>query len=270
MNSYDESELIVKGHAIVTKMSSENPHPDRRQLILSIFLTILPWLLFWLVIETGLYRSVLLLIIDPSFKPPYYLNAIIPLAPLYVLLITGIIAARKKGFPIWSYTWIGTFFFFVYREVFNIILNLVPPILPQYANCIITGFYFGIVPLALAFMLAIIARRDWIRACFTAYPYTTIIQAWYTLDKNPLYVFIIGLVLYGCFAYLFLISPSKIHKFLILLVATIVIGLGFYVIYWPGFTGFIRFLCRLLLIISFPLILYKIPLYHKLFKTLNQ
>jgi hypothetical protein len=192
---------------------------------------------------------------------------------LEIFLIVGIIIACRKDFPFWSYTWIGTLYFFAYREVFDVVLRFAPEILPDRAGILIGGFYWIVNPLALAVLLAFITRRDWLLACLTAYPYTTIIQAWYTLDSasTPLHIMLISLVLFVTFAWLFLVLDSRMLKFTSLLAGTIVIGGGFFLYQWDllvgGIGGFAFVNVRHILIITFPLIIYKIPLYHKLFKT---
>lgn len=235
-----------------------------RAIIWQLFLVALPWLVFWLVdnFQAGLMNF----LFGPVHVPGFVISA-----PFMIFLIAGVIIASKHRFPLWSYTWIGTLYFFAYREVFEVVLQFSPEILPDGAGFVIGGFYWIVNPLALALLLAFITRRDWLLACLTAYPYTTIIQAWYTLDSTPLHIMLISLVLFATFAWLFLILDSRTLKFTSLLAGAIVIGGGFFLyrrdLLVDGVWGFIFVNVRHVLIISFGLIIYKIPLYHKLFKT---
>jgi len=108
-------------------------------------------------------------------------------------------------------------------------------------------------------------------ACFTAYPYGSIVQAWYTLDKTPIVILVISLALYGFFAFSFMVLKSRPLKFASLLAGTLVIGGGFFLYKWDllagGLPAFIFVNVRHILIITFPLIIYKIPLYRRLFKV---
>lgn len=230
------------------------------------FLIIIPWLLFWLMEE--FYAALLTSLFGPVKVPTF-----VACAPFEVLLIVGIIIAWKRNFPLWSYTWIGILYFFGYREIFQIVLQYVPSITPEYAGTVIFGFYWIINPLALAFLLALITRRDWLLACLVGYPYTSIIQAWYTLDwaKISLFLLLASLVLYLVFAFLFVVLKSRTLKFVSLLVGTLIIGGGFFLHEWGlligGLPAFVFVNVRHILIITFPLIIYQIPLYHKLFRT---
>lgn len=124
-----------------------------------ILLLLLPW--------------VMLQIIDRvSLCPPP-----VVLLPLHLLLGTGVVVAWKQKFPLWSYTWIGTWYFFLYREIYQLVFVHMPSMKHIY--------YYGINPIALVILLILISRRDWLLACLTAYPYTTIIQTLYTWDRNP-------------------------------------------------------------------------------------
>jgi len=235
-----------------------------RAIIWQLFLVALPWLVFWLV--DNFQAGLLNFLFGPAHVPIFVASA-----PFLIFLIAGVIIASRRRFPLWSYTWIGTLYFFAYREVFDVVLRFAPAILPDRAGVLIGGFYWIVNPLALALLLAFIARRDWLLACLTAYPYTTIIQAWYTLDSTPFHIMLISLILFVAFIYMFLVIASRTLKFTCLLAGAIVIGGGFFLYRWDllvgGLRGFVFVNVRHILIITFGLIIYKIPLYHKLFKT---
>lgn len=231
-----------------------------------LFLVVLPWLEFWLQAHTPLYRSILKAIFGPD--PPvsqFVLNYIL-IAPFMLLLIVGVLIAWRQGFPVWSYPWIGILFFFAYRQVFEVVLLSAPKILPKNPGLIVGGFYHLIVPLALALLLALITRKDWLLACFTAYPFASIIQAWYTLDSTPFLTLIVSLVLYAVFALFFLVLSSRPLRFGVLLAGSLIIGGGFFLIH-ERFTTFLILTGRNMLIMCFPAILVSIPLYHRLFAT---
>lgn len=237
-----------------------------RAIIWQLFLVALPWLVFWIVDK---FQPALL----NFLFGPVHIHPFVASAPFVIFLIAGVIIASRHRFPLWSYTWIGTLYFFAYREVFDAVLQFAPAILPDRAGLLIGGFYWIINPLALALLLAFITRRDWLLACLVAYPYTSIIQAWYTLDSTPLHIMLISLVLFVTFAWLFLVLDSCTLKFASLLAGAIVIGGGFFLYQWDllvgGLGGFAFVNVRHILIITFPLIIYKIPLYHRLFKTIR-
>jgi hypothetical protein len=115
-------------------------------------------------------------------------------------------------------------------------------------------FYSLINPLGLALVLAVIARRDWLLGCLAAYPYTSIIMAWYTLDGTPFLVYLVSLVLYALFALLFLALQSRTLKFISLLAGTLIIGGGFFVYNWEGIQTLLFIAVRNILILVFPLI----------------
>jgi hypothetical protein len=239
---------------------TSNQELSGRAICWQLFLVALPWLVFW-----GL----------EDFQLPFLGSLPVFLGPsvriLEIFLVVGIIIACRKDFPFWSYTWIGTLYFFAYREVFDVVLRFAPEILPDGEGLLIGGFYWLVNPLALGLLLAFITRRDWLLACLVAYPYTSIIQAWYTLDNTPLHIMLISLVLFVTFAWLFLVLDSRTLKFTSLLAGAIVIGGGFFLYQWDllvgGLGGFAFVNIRHILIITFPLIIDKIPLYRKLFKT---
>ncbi|MFB0525365.1 MAG: hypothetical protein ACETVZ_07465 [Phycisphaerae bacterium] len=229
-----------------------------------LLLIIAPWLVFWVVDD--FWPGLLRLSFGPMRTPVF-----VALAPFEIFLAVGVIIAWKRNFPLWSYTWIGTLYFFVYREIFQIIIQSAPRLLPENPELIIHGFYWIVNPLGLALLLALITRRDWLFACFTAYPYNSIIQAWYTLDRTPLLILSTSLILYSLFAVLFMALKSRTLKFTSLLAGTLIIGGGFFIYRWDlligGLRSFLFIVGRILLILLFPLVIHKIPLYHRLFKT---
>ena len=248
----------------MTERIEEYKTPASQNIIWQLSLVILPWLVFW--ITDNFHPRLLVLLFGPVKVPTF-----VALAPFEILLVIGIIIAWKRNFPLWSYTWIGTLYFFGYREMFQIVLELAPRVLPEISD-FITGVFYGLInPLALAILLALITRRDWLLACLTAYPLTSIIMAWYTLDKTPFYILSISLVLYGFFALLFLVLQSRTLKFASLLAGTLVIGGGFFLHTWDeligGVLGFLFLVGRNVLILVFPLIIHRISLYRKVFKT---
>ncbi len=250
---------------MMTERIEEYKTPIPQNISWQLLLILLPWLVFFAV--DSFYPRLLRLLFGPSVRVPPF----VALAPFEILLVVGIIIAWKRNFPLWSYTWIGALYFFGYREVFQILLELAPRVLPEISD-IITGVFYGLVnPLALALLLALITGRDWLFACLTAYPYTSIIMAWYTLDRTPFLVLFASLVLYGLFALLFLVLRSRTLKFVSLLAGTLVIGGGFFLHTWDelvgGVLGFLFLVGRNVLILVFPLIIHKIPLYRGVFKT---
>ncbi|MHC4458533.1 MAG: hypothetical protein ACYS0I_15895 [Planctomycetota bacterium] len=238
-----------------------------RNISWQLFLIVVPWLVFLAV--DSCWAGMLIWLFGSSIRAPVFVS----LAPFEVLLIVGIIIAWKRGFPLWSYTWIGILYFFGYREIFEIVLQFAPRFLPENSDAIIFGFYWIVNPLALALLLALITRRDWLFACFTAYPYGSIIQVWYTLDWSQMtfLILFVSFFLYAFFALLFMALKSRPLKFISLLAGTLVIGGGFFLYQWDllirGLPGFVFVNVRHVLIIAFPLIIYKIPLYRKLFKA---
>lgn len=203
-----------------------------------VILIILPWIIFEIGTRLPLTPS-------PMQAP----------LPLYLLLTIGIIVGWKRKFPFWSYTWIGTFYFLIYREWHQIVLVNAPQM--------ITIFYYGINPIALAILLTLISRRDWLLACLTAYPYTSIIQALYTLDRNPILLIIVSLILYVCFFLPILTGRSHVFKFLSLVGGTVIIGIGFHVYTMARFLDFLWYLTILLCIILYPFIIFRINLFRK-------
>lgn len=244
----------------MAEKTEEYKTPVKKNIVGQLFLIILPWLVFYAVdnYHPYLLRSLL----GPSVRVPSF----VALAPFEILLVVVIIFAWKRNFPLWSYTWIGTLYFFGYREVFNIVSRVAYGTMPESLAFIVQGVFYGLInPLALAFLLALITRRDWLLACLTAYPFTSIIMAWYTLDKTPFSVLFVSLVLYGFFALLFLTLQSRTLKFASLLAGALVIGGGFFL--WKESQSFLFIVGRNVLILVFPLIIHKMPLYHKVFKT---
>ena len=174
--------------------------------------------------------------------------------PLHLLLAIGILVAWRRKFPLWSYTWIGTWYFFLYRECLQTVFEFAPQMLDI--------FYRGVNPLVLAILLTLISRKDWLLACLMAYPYTSIIQAWYTLDTTPVLVLVISLILYVCFFLTLLTDRTHTFKFFGLLAGTVVIGIGFHVYSWPGCPGFLIFVARLLGIILYTLVIFRIRFFR--------
>mgnify|MGYP000403807791 CR=1 FL=1 len=242
----------------MAEKTEEYEIPVKKNIIWQLFLIILPWPFFHAVDDFYPYLLRQLF----SARVPFF----VVLAPFEILLVVGIVFAWKRNFPLWSYTWIGTLYFFGYREVFNIVSRFAYGTMPENLAFIVQGVFYGIInPLALAFLLALITRRDWLLACLTAYPFTSIIMAWYTLDKTPFSVLSVSLVLYGFFALLFLTLQSRTLKFACLLAGTLIVGGGFFL--WKESQSFLFIVGRNVLILVFPLIIHKIPLYHKMFKT---
>jgi hypothetical protein len=250
---------------IVTAKGAEANEMSARNIAWQVLLVLVPWLVFWLMEES--YARLMVSLFGDVRVPSF-----LALAPIHVLLITGVIVAWKRKFPAWSYTWIGTLYFFAYRDIFQVVIMSAHRMVPYNPDLIINGFYLIVNPLALAFLLALITRRDWLLACFTAYPYTSIIQAWYTLDwaNTPRHILVTSLVLYGLFASLFIVLESRRLKFVSLLAGTLLIGVGFYLYRWDvlvgGMRGFLQMSGRLLAIILFPLLIHRIPLYRTLFR----
>ena len=132
-----------------------------------LFLIIAPWLVFW--VQDEFYPE-LLRLIDPTIRPPVFVS----LAPLEIFLTIGLIVAWKRHFPLWSYTWIGILYFFSYRAIFDVVIDFSRN-MPENMGVVIQGVFYGLVnPLGLALVLALIARRDWLLGCLTAYPFTSI------------------------------------------------------------------------------------------------
>ena len=204
-----------------------------------IVLIVLPWITIQIIDRMSLW-------------PPLFLMYL----PLHLLFGIGLLLAWRWKFPLWSYLWIGTWYFFLYRECNQMILELAPQM-----NDI---FYFGINPLVLAVLLTLISRKDWLLACLTAYPYTSIIQALYTWDRNPLLWVVVSLLLYVGFFLPLLTDRSHNLKFLSLLVGTIVIGIGFHVYTMAGFLDFLWYFTILLCIILYPIIIYRIRFFRRL------
>lgn len=186
------------------------------------------------------------------------------LAPLHLLLAVGVIVAWRRRFPLWSHTWIGTWYFFLYRGCFQVVFEWAPAIVPKNPALISHLFYWGVNPLVLVILLTLISRRDWLLACLTGYPYTSIIQAWYTLDTTPVLVLVISLLLYLGFFLPLLTDISHAFKFFSLLIGTVVIGVGFHLYYWPGSSNFLMFATRLTCIIVYPMITFRIPVCRRL------
>lgn len=224
----------------------------------TILLLLLPWLMLQVVERT--FPGFLVSLFGTNIKP----GPFIALAPLHLLLAVGIIIAWRHRFPLWSYTWIGTLYFFLYRECFEMVLKWAPKMIPEKTELIIYIFYWGINPLALILLLTLISRRDWLLACVTAYPYTSILQAWYTLDTTPVLVLVISLLFYLVFFLPLLTDRSRTLKFLSLLAGTIAIGVGFFLYDWPGFPNFLILATRLICIIIYPVIIFKIPIFRRL------
>lgn len=245
----------------MAEKTEEHKTPVNKNIICQLLLIILPWLVFYAV--DNYYPYLLRSLFGPSVRVPTF----VALAPFEILLVVGVIIAWKRNFPLWSYTWIGTLYFFGYREIFQIVLELAPRVLPEIPDLITGVFYVVVNPLALAFLLALITRRDWLLACLTVYPFTSIIMAWYTLDKTPFSVLSVSLVLYGFFALLFLTLQSRTLKFASLLAGALVIGGGFFLYSWEGVQSFLFIVGRNVLILVFPLIIHRIPLYRQVFKT---
>jgi hypothetical protein len=185
--------------------------------------------------------------------------------PLHILFAIGIIIARKRKYPLWSYTWIGMWYFFLYRECSGIVMKFAPQMHDIF-------FYWGVNPLALAILLTLISRKDWLLACLTAYPYTSIIQALYTLDRNPVLLIVISLILYVVFFLPLLTGRSHTFKFCSLLAGTVVIGIGFHAYSPLGLYEFLTYLTKLLTIILYPIIIYRIRFFRELLgvKTIEQ
>jgi len=226
----------------------DNGIPDKKSIMWQLLLIILPWLVLYAV--DNFYPNLLRLLFGPFVRVPTF----VALAPFEILLAIGTIIAWKRNFPQWSYTWIGTLYFFGYREIFEIVLGLAPRVLPENPELIALAFYGIVNPLALAFLLAWITRRDWLYACLAAYPFTSIIMAWYTLDTTPFLVLSTSLVLYGFFAVLFLVLQSRTLKFASLLGGTLIVGGGFFLYYWQGVRSLLFIVVRNVLILVFPLV----------------
>jgi len=218
-------------------------HSQIKPISIQIVLVLLPWI-------------VLQILDRVSLCPPP-----VVLLPLHLLLSSGIIVACRRKFPLWSFTWIGTWYFFLYREINQVVF--------VYMRSMEHVFYWGINPLVLAILLTIISRRDWLLACLTAYPYTTIIQALYTWDRNPALLIVISLLLYVSFFLPLLTSRSRTFKFSSLLLGTVVIGIGFHAYTWTGLSGFLRYLTILLCIILYPVIISRIGFFRRLLGVNN-
>ena len=218
-----------------------------KNILWQLSLIIAPWLVFW--VQNEFYPD-LLRLIDPTITPPVFVS----LAPLEVFLTVGLIIAWKRRFPLWSYTWIGILYFFSYRAIFDVVIDFSRD-MPENMGVVIQGVFYGLVnPLGLALVLALIARRDWLLGCLTAYPFTSIIMAWYTLDRTPFPVYLVSLVLYVLFAFLFLVLRSRTLKFVSLLAGTLVITGGFFLFY-GSFQSLLFVGVRNILILVSPLLL---------------
>ncbi|MCK4450150.1 MAG: hypothetical protein KAX26_06120, partial [Anaerolineae bacterium] len=73
--------------------------------------------------------------------------------------------------------------------------------------------------------------------------------------------------LYVFFTLLFLTLQSRTLKFVSLLAGTLIVGGGFFLYNWEGVQTFLFIVGRNVLILVFPLIIHKIPLYRQVFKT---
>ena len=218
-----------------------------KNILWQLSLIIAPWLVFW--VQNEFYPD-LLRLIDPTITPPVFVS----LAPLEVFLTVGLIIAWKRRFPLWSYTWIGILYFFSYRAIFDVVIDFSRD-MPENMGVVIQGVFYGLVnPLGLALVLALIARRDWLLGCLTAYPFTSIIMAWYTLDRTPFPVYLVSLVLYVLFAFLFLVLRSRTLKFVSLLAGTLVITGGIFLFY-GSFQSLLFVGVRNILILVSPLLL---------------
>lgn len=166
----------------MAEKTEEYNTPVKKNVIWQLFLIILPWLVFYAV--DNFYPHLLRLLLGPIRVPIF-----VALAPFEILLVVGVIIAWKRNFPVWNYTWIGTLYFFGYREVFNIVSRFAYRTMPENLAFIVQGVFYGLInPLALAFLLALITRRDWLLGCFTAYPFTSIILVFpLIIHKVPLY-----------------------------------------------------------------------------------
>lgn len=248
----------------MAEKTEEYKTPVKKNIIWQLLLIILPWLVFCAV--DNYYPYSLRWLFGPSAR----VSLFVALAPFEILLVVGVIIAWKRNFPLWSYTWIGTLYFFGYREIFQIVLELAPRVLPEIPDLITGVFYVIVNPLALALLLAWITRRECLFACLTAYPYTSIIMAWYTLDRTPFLVLLTSLVLYGFFALLFLVLQSRTLKFASLLAGTLIVGGGFFLYDWGGIQTFLFVVGRNVLVLVFPLIIHRISLYHKVLRLTSQ
>ncbi len=127
----------------------------KNNILWQLFLIIAPWLVFW--VQNEFYPH-LLRAIDPAIRVPVFIS----LAPLEIFLIVGILIAWKRRFPLWSYTWIGILYFFSYRAIFDVVIDLSRD-MPENLGVVIQGVFYGLInPLGLALVLALIARRDWL------------------------------------------------------------------------------------------------------------
>jgi len=232
---------------MTTEKVRDNTTFAKNNILWQLFLIIAPWLVFW--VQNEFYPH-LLRLIDPTIRVPVFIS----LAPLEILLLVGILIAWKRRFPLWSYTWIGILYFFSYRAVFDLVIDFSRN-MPENLGGIIQGVFYGLInPLGLALVLAVIARRDWLLGCLAAYPITSIIMAWYTLDRTPFLVYLVSLVLYVLFALLFLALQSRTLKFISLLAGTLIIGGGFFVYNWGGIQTLLFIVVRNILILVLPLI----------------
>ena len=231
---------------MITEKVRNNTTFAKNNILWQLFLIIAPWLVLW--VQDEFYPH-LLRLIEPAIRVP----VLISLAPLEIFLIVGILIAWNRRFPLWSYTWIGILYFFGYRAIFDVVINLSGS-MPEKMGLVIQGVFYGLInPLGLALVLALIARRDWLLGCLTIYPYTSIIMAWYTLDRTPFSVYLVSLVLYVLFAFLFLALQSRTLKFVSLLAGTLVITGGFFSFY-GSFQSLLFVGSRNILILVFPLI----------------
>ena len=228
----------------------------------NLLLVTLPWIVFCIQENTPIYRAFLEILIGPGRELPHLFQNWVAMAPFMLILIIGLLVAWARKFPIWSYPWIGTAFFFGYREIFDIVIKVSPVIVPDKADLITHAFYFAVTPLTLAFLLAWITRKEWTFACFAAYPYCSIIMAWYTLDRTPSYILVLSLIIYDLFAFFFLAASRPISKFASLISGTAVVAGGFFLLICPLWTA-VLLTGRNILIVSFPLILAGLRLWSR-------
>lgn len=238
---------------VKTKSVRNNEIPVKENIVWHLILIIVPWLVFYVV--NNFHPHLLRRLIESGVRVPFF----VVLAPFEVFLVIGLIIAWKRNFPVWSYTWIGTLYFFGYREVFEIVSRLAFRVLPKNPEIIDLVFYGLVNPLTLAFLLALITRRDWLLGCLTAYPFTSIIMAWYTLSRAQTTwpILVTSLVLYGFFALLFLVLQSRRLKFASLLAGTLIVGGGFFLYIGSGIQTVLFIVGRNVLILFFPLIIHR-------------
>jgi hypothetical protein len=215
----------------------------------NLFVLALPWFVFWA--QDYVFIGLRIVIGSNSPPPRWVLNLLLN-APFTLTLLIGAGIGWRNRFPLWTYPWLGILFFVLYRLIFEFVIQLAPRFVPGHSELIIRAFYWLLVPLALALFLAWITRRDWLLACFAAYPYTSIIMVWYT-DSTPISLLVVSLALYLLFAGIFLTADSRALRFFALLAGTLLIGGGGMAASSTSAFGFL--LGRNLLILSFPLCL---------------